>query len=92
MISLIYSAGLRRSELLAMRINSVDSKRMELFITHSKGRKDRVVPLSQTVLSMLREYYKTYKPKDFLFEGQAGDQYSERSLALVLKRLVKRRE
>ena len=86
MISLIYSAGLRRSELLAMRINSVDSKRMELFITHSKGRKDRVVPLSQTVLSMLREYYKTYKPKDFLFEGQAGDQYSERSLALVLKK------
>lgn len=86
MISLIYSAGLRRSELLAMRIKNVDSKRMELFITHSKGRKDRVVPLSQTVLQMLREYYKTYKPKDYLFEGQAGDQYSERSLALVLKK------
>ena len=85
MISLIYSAGLRRSELLNMKINNIDSKRMELFITHAKGRKDRVVPLSETVLQLLREYYKTHKPKDYLFEGQSGDQYSERSLALVLK-------
>ncbi len=85
MLSLIYSAGLRRSELLSMKIGSVNSKRMELFITHSKGRKDRVVPLSETVLKLLREYYKTYKPKDYLFEGQTGDQYNERSLALVLK-------
>lgn len=86
MISLIYSAGLRRSELLNMRLTNIDSKRMEIFIAHSKGRKDRVVPLSQTALELLREYYKTYKPKDYLFEGQAGEQYSERSLALVLKK------
>ena len=85
MISLIYSAGLRRSELLNMRIANIDSKRMEIFIAHSKGRKDRVVPLSEMALQLLREYYKSYKPKDFLFEGQSGDQYSERSLALVLK-------
>lgn len=85
MISLIYSAGLRRSELLNMKINHIDSKRMELFIEHSKGRKDRVVPLSSTVLQLLRSYYKAYQPKDFLFEGQSGENYSERSLALVLK-------
>lgn len=86
MISLIYSAGLRRSELLNMRISNIDSKRMELFIAHSKNRKDRVVPLSETGLQLLREYYKSYHPKDYLFEGQNGDQYSERSLALVLKK------
>lgn len=86
MISLIYSAGLRRSELLNMRISNLDSKRMEIFIAHSKNRKDRVVPLSETGLQLLREYYKSYHPKDYLFEGQSGDQYSERSLALVLKK------
>ena len=86
MISLIYSAGLRRSELLNMRISNIDSKRMEIFIAHSKNRKDRVVPLSETGLQLLREYYKSYHPKDYLFEGQSGDQYSERSLALVLKK------
>lgn len=85
MISLIYSAGLRRSELLNMRIANINSKRMEIFIAHSKGRKDRVVPLSEMALQLLREYYKSYKPKDYLFEGQSGEQYSERSLALVLK-------
>ncbi|MBK7148715.1 MAG: site-specific integrase [Bacteroidetes bacterium] len=86
MISLIYSAGLRRSELLNMRISNVNSKRMEIFIANSKNRKDRVVPLSETALQLLREYYKNYHPKDYLFEGQNGDQYSERSLALVLKK------
>ncbi|CAN5592214.1 hypothetical protein BH11BAC1_BH11BAC1_14430 [soil metagenome] len=58
MISLIYSAGLRRGELLNLKIKSIDSKRMEVFIAHGKGRRDRVVPLSETVLQLLREYYK----------------------------------
>jgi integrase/recombinase XerD len=86
MMSLIYSAGLRRSELLNMQVSDIDSKRMQLFIKQSKGGKDRVTPLSQTVLSILREYYKAYKPKAYLFEGRDGEGYSERSLALVLKR------
>jgi integrase/recombinase XerD len=86
MLSLIYSAGLRRSELIGMRIKNIDSKRMQLFIHQAKGRKDRIAPLSETVLQLLREYFKAYKPKDYLFEGINGEQYSERSLALVLKR------
>ncbi len=86
MLSLIYSAGLRRSELLNMKISHIDSKRMQLSVLKSKGGKDRITPLSETVLIMLQEYYKYYKPKEYLFEGQNGEQYSERSLGLVLKK------
>jgi integrase/recombinase XerD len=60
MLSLIYSAGLRRSELLKMQIQDIDSKRMQLRIQQSKGGKDRITPLSETVLQLLRQYYITY--------------------------------
>lgn len=86
MLSLIYACGLRRSELLNLRPLNVDSKRNLLLILNSKGKKDRVVPISDNIVEMLRNYYKLYKPKVWLFEGQkAGDQYSEESLAKVLK-------
>lgn len=88
MLSLIYSAGLRRSELLNLKINDIDSHRMLIKINAAKGMKDRIAPLSETVLNLLRVYYKKYKPKDYLFEGQSGEQYNERSLALVLKKGV----
>lgn len=86
MLSLIYSAGLRRSELLNMRIKDIDSGRMIVHINQAKGMKDRIAPLSGTILVLLRQYYIKYKPNDYLFEGQSGEQYSERSLGLVLKR------
>jgi len=85
MLSLIYSAGLRRSELLNMKKTDIDSKRMMILIRKAKGMRDRMVPLSLGVLEMLRTYYKQHKPKEFLFEGQYGGQYSARSLELVLK-------
>lgn len=84
MLSLIYSCGLRRSELINLKIKEVDSKRKLLIIKQGKGRKDRITPLSEKIIAMLREYYKMYKPKIWLFEGQLGGQYSERSLASVL--------
>ncbi|HEY0031545.1 MAG TPA: site-specific tyrosine recombinase/integron integrase [Bacteroidia bacterium] len=86
MLSLIYSAGLRRSELLKMQLDDIDSNRMQLRIRQSKGGKDRIAPLSETVLQLLRQYYVSYKPKKYVFEGQKGLQYNERSLALVLKK------
>jgi integrase/recombinase XerD len=55
-------------------------------IKQSKGRKDRIAPLSQGILLMLREYYKTHKPVTYLFEGrEPGAKYDERSLSEVLK-------
>ena len=83
MLALIYSAGLRRSELINLKIEDVDSKRMMISIRTAKGNKDRFVPLAETTLNLLREYYKVYKPNKYLFEGQAGGKYSDRSLLEV---------
>lgn len=86
MLTLIYACGLRRSELLNLKPQDIDSKRHLLMIRNAKGRKDRVVPISDKLIEMLREYYKLFKPKTWLFEGQkTGEQYSEESLAKVLK-------
>lgn len=86
MLSMLYTCGLRRSELLNMRPSDIDSKRSIVIIRNAKGRKDRVVPFSGRPLERLREYYRVYRPKVYLFEGQrAGEQYSAQSLAKVLK-------
>lgn len=86
MLSLIYACGLRRSELLHLKPTDIDSKRYLLIIRNAKGNKDRVVPLSDKIIEMLRNYYKIYKPEIWLFEGQMkGEQYSAGSLQEVLK-------
>jgi len=86
MLSLIYACGLRRSELINLRPKCVDSKRRVLIIRQAKGNKDRIVPISDKTIEMLRTYYQMYKPKVWLFEGQEkGEQYSETSIQKVLK-------
>jgi integrase/recombinase XerD len=91
MLSLIYACGLRRGELLHLRLADIHSDRHLLFIHQSKGKKDRMAPISQKVIDLLRDYYKAYKPRTWLFEGQSpGEPYSERSLQLVLKGAVKK--
>lgn len=86
MLSLIYACGLRRSELLNLLPSHVDSKRGILLIKAGKGNKDRIVPISEKTIGLLRDYYKAYKPTKWLFEGAyKGDQYSEKSLQNVLK-------
>ena len=91
MLSLIYACGLRRSELINLKPENVDSKRHLLIILNSKGKKDRVVPISDKVIELLREYYKGYRPKEWLFEGyKQGERYSEESLSQVLKHACKK--
>jgi integrase/recombinase XerD len=91
MLSLIYACGLRRSELLNLKPLHVDSKRKLLIIEQSKGKKDRVVPLSTKIIDLLREYYKVYRPKEWLFEGQeSGTKYSARSLQQVLRQSIEK--
>lgn len=91
MLSLIYSCGLRRSELINLKLTDVDSKRNLLIIRQAKGRKDRMAPLSVKTIGLLREYFAAYKPVTWLFEGQAGNcTYDERSLAHVLKQAVEK--
>ena len=91
MLSLIYACGLRRGELLNLKPLQIDSKRHLLIILNGKGMKDRVVPISDKVITMLRDYYKLYKPEKWLFEGQnAGEQYSGSSLQEVLKIAIRK--
>lgn len=89
MLSLIYSCGLRRSEMLNLKPTDIDSKRNIVLLKNAKGKKDRIAPLSGKILMMLREYYSEYKPTVWLFEGQTkGEQYSETSLQKILKTAV----
>jgi integrase/recombinase XerD len=86
MLSLIYACGLRRSELLNLTLVDILSNRNLLFIRQSKGKKDRVFPISNKLIDILRDYYKAFKPKTWLFEGQfPNTKYSEKSLENVLK-------
>ncbi len=86
MLVTIYACGLRCGELLNLRLTDVDSKRNFLIIRQAKGKKDRYVPITVKLIEELREYFKMYKPKTWLFEGQRiGEPYSARSLQLVLK-------
>ncbi|MGV0847983.1 tyrosine-type recombinase/integrase [Empedobacter falsenii] len=84
-LTTIYSCGLRLSELINLKITDIKSESDLLLIRQSKGNKDRIVALPDKLLELLREYYKVYQPKDFLFEGLKGMQYSDRSVQLILK-------
>jgi site-specific recombinase XerD len=87
-LTLTYSVGLRVSEIINIKIRDIDSKRMLIYIKNAKGRKDRIVPLSETVLKILRIYYKEYKPKEYLFNGQTSLQYSVGSCQKIYKRYI----
>jgi site-specific recombinase XerD len=86
----IYSAGLRVGEAVRLRINDIDSKRMQIRVVQSKGRKDRYTLLSKTTLEVLRSYFLVYHPKQWLFEGPDGGPYSDTSIQAVLRASVKR--
>lgn len=86
---MIYSSGLRRSEIINLRIEDVDSKRMMLKIKNAKGKKDRYSILSKNVLQLLRSYYKIYRPENWLFESPKKDRYSASSIQKILKKAAK---
>lgn len=86
MLSLIYSCGLRAGELINLKVEDIDSKRMLIRIQCAKGKKDRQVMLSEKLLTILKLYYKEYKPKYYLFQGQYEDKYAVSSLRQVLKK------
>ena len=69
-LTITYSAGLRISETAHLKVSDIDSKRMMVRVQQGKGGKDRYTILSKTVLECLRQYWRQYRPKDWLFEGQ----------------------
>lgn len=87
-IQTLYSSGLRVAELIQLKINDIDSKRMVIRVDQGKGQKDRYVMLSSTLLKTLREYWRSLpvKPKCFLFAGaDVNNPFSKRSVQRIVK-------
>lgn len=89
-LKIAYGMGLRVSEIVNLKITDIDSKRMQVLIKRSKGKKDRYVNLPDSLLEDLRTYYIEYKPKKYLFEGAYVEQYSIRSAQEVFKSALKK--
>ncbi|MBT9483041.1 tyrosine-type recombinase/integrase [Sediminibacterium sp.] len=86
MLFTAYSAGLRVSEIVKLKLKDIDIERMQIFIENAKGKKDRYVNLSPVLLDILRAYFKQYspKPKVYLFESeQTGDAYPIRTVQQI---------
>ncbi|MDZ4127769.1 MAG: tyrosine-type recombinase/integrase, partial [Hydrogenophaga sp.] len=84
-LSVAFSVGLRVSEVVNLKITDIDSKRMIINVRKSKGNKDRIVPLSPSILALLREYFKQYRPVEYLFNGQNSPKYSVESCNKIVK-------
>lgn len=84
-LKICYGLGLRVSEIATLKIQNIDSHRMLVHVQNAKGKKDRYVPLPQSILEELRQYYLEYKPKVYLFEGPMGGPYSIRSIQSIFK-------
>jgi site-specific recombinase XerD len=87
-LTLTFSVGLRVSEIVNLKIEDIDSKRMLIHLKNAKGRKDRIVPLSEKVLIILRSYFIQYRPKEYLFNGQKSNQYSVGSCQAIYKKYI----
>jgi site-specific recombinase XerD len=85
-ISLLYSSGLRLSEIAALKIGDIDSKQMRIKVVQGKGRKDRYTVLSEHMLLELRAYWLIYRPTEYLFNGQGkGKRMSPRSIQHIVQ-------
>lgn len=89
-VSLLYSAGLRRGEVLNLKPDDIDSKRMVIRVCSGKGNKDRYTILSEKLLIDLRKYFLEWHPKTHLFEGPKGNQYSAESVVKIVKEAARK--
>ena len=85
-IGMLYSAGLRRGELINLRIADIDMHRKQVFVRAGKGKKDRATLLSERMINALNTYLAEYKPNYWLFEGHTREQYSGTSVGQVVKK------
>lgn len=87
---LVYSCGLRRSEVINIRLTDLDTSRGTLHIREGKGNVDRMVPIAEKIWDKIRSYLKSYKPVEYLFEGQKGGRYSVESVYNVFKQSLRK--
>jgi site-specific recombinase XerD len=89
-LSIIYGAGLRISECIHLKISDIDASNMRIWVRNAKGKKDRITLLSKGLLQLLRDYYRAYRPKVWLFEGPTEKQYSASSIRHFFHRAKKK--
>ena len=89
-VALMYSSGLRRNELIMLKLEDIDSKRMIIRVNNGKGKKQRLTVLSPVILEDLRAYFKEWRPTNYLFEGMHGQAYSSSSVLNIVKDAAKR--
>lgn len=89
-LGLLYSCGLRVSELINLKWSHIDRSRMIVNVIQAKGKKDRQVALPNTLIPLLEKYYWKYKPKEYVLNGQTELKYSERSVGQVVKQLAEK--
>ncbi len=87
---MIYSCGLRRSEVTNIKLRDIDRDRSIIHIREGKGMVDRIVPVSEKVWQKMDEYLGYYSPREYLFEGQTGGRYSSESVYRVFKMALSR--
>ncbi len=87
-VSLLYGGGLRIGELLSLRVANIDFDRMEITIHMGKGNKWRTVALGEKLAQLIENYILEYSPKDLLFYGQQGREYTATSVRSIIKRAV----
>ncbi|WP_299014111.1 site-specific tyrosine recombinase/integron integrase [uncultured Polaribacter sp.] len=85
-LALIYSCGLRISELINLKLADFHIERKQLIVKDGKGRKDRYVSLADSFLPLLSNYYYSYKPELYFVEGKNSGQYSPESIRQFLRR------
>lgn len=89
-LGLLYSCGLRVSELINLKWEHIDRSRMVINIMQAKGKKDRQVMFANELIPLLEKYFKEYKSKVYVLNGQLSLQYSERSVGQVIKQLAEK--
>lgn len=89
-LALLYSTGLRVSELINLKWTHIDRSRMILNIIQAKGQKDRQVGLNASIIPLLEKYYRKYKSVEYVLNGQNDLQYSARSVGEVIKQLAQK--
>jgi integrase/recombinase XerD len=88
-LSLLYAAGLRVSELIYLKWSHIDRSRMIINVIQAKGKKDRQVMLAPALIPLLEKYYREYKSVIYVLNGQGElAQYSQRSVGEVVKQLA----
>lgn len=88
LLSLGLCGALRVSEVVNIKISDIDGKKRLILLRQAKGNKDRYIGISEKVLILLREYFKKYKPQEYIFEGQNGGKYSTRSCEEIYHKYI----